>query len=104
MQQLSGMDAAFLYFESGNAPTHIGSFAIYDQSTAPGGFLKSKEREARAIGRPAVPLLHTTSRGSHTARPRRTQWRHSHTPPKAPPVAAVTHFAGRPVESGAWRG
>ncbi|MAE93893.1 MAG: wax ester/triacylglycerol synthase family O-acyltransferase [Deltaproteobacteria bacterium] len=37
MEQLSGMDAAFLYFEQGNAPTHIGSFAIYDQSTAPGG-------------------------------------------------------------------
>jgi WS/DGAT/MGAT family acyltransferase len=37
MQQLSGMDASFLYFETRNAPTHIGSFAIYDQSTAPGG-------------------------------------------------------------------
>lgn len=42
MQQLSGMDAAFLYFESGNAPTHIGSFAIYDQSTAPGGSVTFK--------------------------------------------------------------
>ena len=31
------MDASFLYFETPNAPTHIGSFAIYDQSTAPGG-------------------------------------------------------------------
>ncbi len=37
MQQLSGMDASFLYFETRNAPTHIGSFGIYDQSTAPGG-------------------------------------------------------------------
>ncbi|MDJ0848529.1 MAG: wax ester/triacylglycerol synthase family O-acyltransferase [Myxococcota bacterium] len=37
MQQLSGMDASFLYFEQPNAPMHIGSFAIYDQSTAPGG-------------------------------------------------------------------
>ena len=37
MQQLSGMDASFLYFETAKAPTHIGSFAIYDQSTAPGG-------------------------------------------------------------------
>jgi len=37
VQQLSGMDASFLYFESQNAPTHIGSFAIYDQSTAPDG-------------------------------------------------------------------
>ena len=37
MEQLSGMDASFLYFETPNAPNHIGSFAIYDQSTAPGG-------------------------------------------------------------------
>jgi WS/DGAT/MGAT family acyltransferase len=37
MEQLTGMDASFLYFEMRNAPTHIGSFAIYDQSTAPGG-------------------------------------------------------------------
>ncbi|MDG2306924.1 MAG: wax ester/triacylglycerol synthase family O-acyltransferase [Candidatus Binatia bacterium] len=37
MQQLSGMDASFLYFETGNSPTHIGSFGIYDQSSAPGG-------------------------------------------------------------------
>ena len=37
MEQLTGMDASFLYFETRNAPTHIGSFAIYDQSTAPGG-------------------------------------------------------------------
>ncbi len=37
MEQLTGMDASFLYFETANAPTHIGSFAIYDQSTAPGG-------------------------------------------------------------------
>jgi WS/DGAT/MGAT family acyltransferase len=37
VQQLSGADASFLYFETGNAPTHVGSFAIYDQSTAPSG-------------------------------------------------------------------
>jgi WS/DGAT/MGAT family acyltransferase len=37
MEQLSGLDASFLYFETSNAPTHIGSFAVYDQSTAPGG-------------------------------------------------------------------
>jgi diacylglycerol O-acyltransferase len=37
MQQLTGMDASFLYFETREAPTHIGSYAIYDQSTAPGG-------------------------------------------------------------------
>jgi WS/DGAT/MGAT family acyltransferase len=37
MQQLSGMDASFIYFETQNAPTHIGSYAIYDQSSAAGG-------------------------------------------------------------------
>jgi WS/DGAT/MGAT family acyltransferase len=37
MEQLSGLDASFLYFETRNSPTHIGSFAIYDQATAPGG-------------------------------------------------------------------
>ena len=42
MQQLSGMDASFLYFETQNAPTHIGSLAIYDQSTAPGGLVTFK--------------------------------------------------------------
>ncbi len=42
MQQLSGLDASFLYFETKNAPTHIGSFAIYDQSTAPGGTVSFK--------------------------------------------------------------
>jgi diacylglycerol O-acyltransferase len=43
VQQLSGLDAAFLYFESGNAPTHIGSFAIYDQSTATRGSVTFKD-------------------------------------------------------------
>lgn len=42
MQQLSGIDASFLYFETKNAPTHIGSFAIYDQTTAPGGAVTFK--------------------------------------------------------------
>ena len=42
MQQLSGMDASFLYFETPNAPTHIGSFTIYDPSTAPGGHVTFK--------------------------------------------------------------
>ena len=37
MRQLSGLDASFVYFETGNSPTHIGSFSIYDQSSAPGG-------------------------------------------------------------------
>ncbi|MCP3983527.1 MAG: wax ester/triacylglycerol synthase family O-acyltransferase [bacterium] len=43
MQQLSGMDASFLYTETANAPNHIGSFAIYDQSTAPNGRVTFKQ-------------------------------------------------------------
>ena len=42
MEQLSGMDASFLYFETAQAPMHIGSFAIYDQSSAPGGVVTFK--------------------------------------------------------------
>jgi len=43
MDQLSPMDASFLYFETPNAPMHIGSVAIYDQSTVKGGVLGFKE-------------------------------------------------------------
>jgi WS/DGAT/MGAT family acyltransferase len=43
MQQLSGMDAAFIYLETANQPMHIGSLAIYDQSTAPGGRVGFKD-------------------------------------------------------------
>ena len=43
MQQLSPMDASFLYFETANAPMHIGSVAIYDQSTVEGGVLAFKK-------------------------------------------------------------
>jgi WS/DGAT/MGAT family acyltransferase len=37
MQQLSGLDASFLYFETPNARTHIGGFAIYDPEAMPEG-------------------------------------------------------------------
>ncbi len=43
MDQLSGLDASFLYLETGNMPMHIGGLAIYDQSTAPGGAVTFKE-------------------------------------------------------------
>jgi diacylglycerol O-acyltransferase len=43
MHQLSGMDSSFLYMETGNTPMHIGSLAIYDQSTAPGGKVAFKD-------------------------------------------------------------
>ena len=42
-EQLSGLDASFLYLETGNMPMHIGSLAIYDQSTAPGGAVTFKD-------------------------------------------------------------
>jgi len=37
MQQLTGMDASFLYFETPRTPMHIGSIQIYDQASLPGG-------------------------------------------------------------------
>ncbi len=43
MRQLSGLDAAFLYLETPNAPLHIGGLAIYDPSTAPGGKVGFKQ-------------------------------------------------------------
>ena len=43
MQQLTGLDASFLYLETPNAPMHISSLAIYDQSTAKGGKVRFKE-------------------------------------------------------------
>jgi len=42
VQQLSGMDASFIYFETPNAPGHIFSVWFYDQSTAPGGAVTFK--------------------------------------------------------------
>ena len=37
MQQLSGMDASFVYFETPSWPMHVAGLSIYDPSTAPGG-------------------------------------------------------------------
>jgi diacylglycerol O-acyltransferase / wax synthase len=42
MHQLSGLDATFINVETPNAPTHISSLSIYDQSTAPGGLVTFK--------------------------------------------------------------
>ena len=43
MKQLTGQDASFLYFETPNAPMHIASMAIYDQSSAPDGRVTFKQ-------------------------------------------------------------
>ncbi len=43
MQQLSAMDASFVYLETPHTPMHIGSVAIYDPATAPGGFVRFKD-------------------------------------------------------------
>ncbi|MBT8085634.1 MAG: wax ester/triacylglycerol synthase family O-acyltransferase [Woeseia sp.] len=43
MQQLSGLDSSFLYMETGATPMHIGSIAIYDQSTAPDSHVTFKQ-------------------------------------------------------------
>ena len=43
MQQLTGLDASFLYLETANAPMHISGLAIYDQSSAPGGEVRFKD-------------------------------------------------------------
>ncbi len=42
MEQLSGLDAAFINLETRNAPTHISGLNVYDQSTAPGGIVTFK--------------------------------------------------------------
>jgi len=43
MEQLSGLDAAFLYLETPRTPMHIGAIAIYDPSTAPNSFVRFKD-------------------------------------------------------------
>ena len=43
MEQLSGMDSAFLYLETSRTPMHIGAIAIYDPSTAPNSFVRFKD-------------------------------------------------------------
>jgi diacylglycerol O-acyltransferase len=42
MQQLSGMDASFVYFETPDTPMHVAGMSIYDPSTAPGGVVTFK--------------------------------------------------------------
>lgn len=43
MQQLTGLDASFLYLETPNSPMHISGLYIYTQETAPGGKVRFKQ-------------------------------------------------------------
>jgi WS/DGAT/MGAT family acyltransferase len=43
MQQLTGLDASFLYLETPTSPMHVAGLSIYDPSTAPGGKVRFKE-------------------------------------------------------------
>ncbi|MBL4870179.1 MAG: wax ester/triacylglycerol synthase family O-acyltransferase [Robiginitomaculum sp.] len=43
MKQMQGLDATFVAIDTPNTPAHIGSIAIYDPSTAPGGFVRFKD-------------------------------------------------------------
>jgi len=43
MQQLSALDAMFLYQELDNAPMHIATLSIYDPSTTPDQFVRFKD-------------------------------------------------------------
>ncbi len=61
MEQLTGLDAAFLYMDQENSPMHIGSVAIYDPSTAPGGFVRYKDILKFVEDR--LPLANTFRRG-----------------------------------------
>ena len=43
MQQLTGLDASFLYLETANSPMHISGLYIYTQDTAPGKKVRFKQ-------------------------------------------------------------
>jgi WS/DGAT/MGAT family acyltransferase len=46
MQQLTGLDASFLYMETGAQFGHVGSVTLYDPSTTPGGSLYEVMRKS----------------------------------------------------------
>ncbi len=43
MEQMQGLDAAFVALEQPNAPVHIGSLIVYDPATAPDSFVRFKD-------------------------------------------------------------
>ena len=61
MQQLSGLDASFLYLETANTPMHISGLSIYDPSTAPGGKVRFKQILENTLARASrVPSMGCT--------------------------------------------
>lgn len=58
MQQLSALDASFIFNESPSCAQHIGNLAIYDTSTAPDGKVRFKQIMQTMVDRMhLVPLL-----------------------------------------------
>ncbi|HMC79994.1 MAG TPA: wax ester/triacylglycerol synthase family O-acyltransferase [Acidimicrobiia bacterium] len=54
MQRLTGMDATFLYLETPSNHMHVGSTAVFDPSTVPGGY---SFEGVRALVENRLPLL-----------------------------------------------
>jgi diacylglycerol O-acyltransferase len=71
MDQLSAMDASFLYSENERVANHVGGMYIYDQSTAPGGLvtfkriLKHLESRLHLVPRYRQKLLHVPGNLDH---------------------------------------
>ena len=55
MERLSGLDASFLYIESGTQPLHVCSILELDTSTVPGGYTYDRLRDELATRIAAVP-------------------------------------------------
>src|SRR6201991_5331895 len=55
MERLSGLDASFLYIESGDQPLHVCSILELDTSTVPGGYTFDRLRDELASRITAVP-------------------------------------------------
>lgn len=56
-QRLSGLDAAFLYFETRSMPLNVAFTAVLDPSTVPGGYSFEAMRDHIAARVPLVPKL-----------------------------------------------
>src|ERR1700729_3473954 len=57
MQQLTGLDAAFLTFETANSTGHVGGLCILDPSGAPEPLTLARLTEVMAERLPLVPVL-----------------------------------------------